>query len=188
MPCETASWTAGRIMFFSSSPSSPPSPQCGFRPSTAIFGVSTPKSLSSDFFISFSLLTIFSFVIAVGTAFKGMCPVTTPTLRVSLTIIMQTSSTPNSFSRYSVCPVNPKPSFAIALLLKGAVTSTSISPFFMSVTACSNAIIADFADSGVDCPGSTYTLSGKQLTMFTLFGCTSFAEVMTLVFTGLSRL
>ena len=68
-------------------------------------GLSMPKSRWSDSFINLSLPTIFSDEMLEATSFNLMCPVTTATFRMLLTMIMATSFTPNSFSRYSVWPV-----------------------------------------------------------------------------------
>ena len=95
---------AGMMISCSSLPSKPPSPLWGLRLRTAIFGLSTPKSRSSEDFISRSLLRIFSWVMLPATSFRGMWPVTTPTLSESLTISIVMSLTPKAFCRYSVWP------------------------------------------------------------------------------------
>ena len=49
------------------------------------------------------------------------------------------------------------------------IESGDKSGLLATATALSSEVIAAFADSGVDCPGSTKTFSGRQFTMFTLF-------------------
>ena len=117
-----------------------------------------------------------------------MWPVTTPTFSCGLTMNIATSLTPKAFWRYSVWPVSPNPCADIARLLMGAVTSTSTSPAFRSSTAASSDLMAAWADSGVDCPGSAKTFSGRQFTMLMRRGFASFALETTCVSTGLARL
>ena len=165
----------------SSVPRRPPSPLWGLRLSTAMRGMSMPKSSFSEVFIRRSLLSILSLLMERGTSLRGMWPVTTPRRSLWLVISMVTSETPNCFCRYSVCPGKPKPSPDMAFLLMGPVTRASINPSFMSDTARARAVIAAFADSGVACPGSANTLSGRQLSILIRLGLASAAFVITLV-------
>ena len=165
----------------SSLPRSPLSPPCGLRPSTPMRGLSMPKSCSRDALMRRSLLSIFSVVMAPGTSLSGMCPVTTPTLRRCEIMNMVTSLTPKAFSRYSVWPWKPKPASTTDFLFMGPVTSTSMSPFLRSSTARSRHVIAACAESAVAPPGSANTFSGRQLRIFTRFGCASPGLLITLV-------
>ena len=142
MPSSLARLMAGIITLCSSSPKSPPSPLCGFRLSTPIVGLSMLKSLSREAFIRRSLERIFSSVIFDGTSFKGICPVTTPSLMRSEIISMVTSFTPKLLCRNSVWPGNLNPCPDIDFLLIGPVTSTSTAPSLTSLTAVSRALIA----------------------------------------------
>ncbi|MPM30263.1 hypothetical protein SDC9_76811 [bioreactor metagenome] len=144
----------GLIISFSSLPNRPLSPEWGLSERTAIFGLSTAKSLLSDSDISMILFSISSPVIEAGTSSIGRWLVTNPIFSSSDTIIISEPELPNSFVRYSVWPGNAKPSLDTDDLLNGAVTNTSINPAFRSLTEASSDRIAAFAPSGVSLPGS----------------------------------
>ncbi|MNI41605.1 hypothetical protein D3C73_958620 [compost metagenome] len=171
---------AGLIISASSEPNKPLSLACGFKPNTAIFGFSIQKSFFKLSLISFNLLVIFSLVIAAGTSFTGIWPVTTPTRRPSQIRNISTSLLPLFSCRYSVWLGKANVSDWILCLLIGAVTRASISPFTRSAVARSNDKSAYLPPVGVTWPSSIFTSSSQQLIMFALFACAWLAWLITL--------
>ena len=156
---------AGSMISFSSIPIVPPSPECGFSPRTAIFGLSMEKSSFRQLFICFTWSIILCFVIVSATFASGIWCVETATFKSSVTKNINPLAA-NFFSKYSVCPVYGKPCFIISSLLIGAVTSTSISPFIRAFVAASSESIASLVDSSVGVPNFTSISSLRRLTMF----------------------
>ena len=104
MPSLHACRMAGMMHSISSRPSTPPSPACGLRPSTAILGRSTPKSRLSEPAMVRSRSPMRSVVTPLGTSQMGMWPVTRPTRRLSATIIIVWEGAPTRSAINSVWP------------------------------------------------------------------------------------
>ena len=188
MPLSASSCMAGLMISCSSVPSSPSSPACGFRESTAIRGAPMPKSCFRERLKITSFSCINSLVMADAISLTGICPVTNATRKSSfIRIIKAFLPSPNFSSIYSVCPGKENSSDWMVCLLIGAVTMTSISPALYSSIAFSKAPRAALPASESGLENSTFTSSSVQFTTLKRSGAASDAEFTILKLVGKSN-
>ena len=166
IPAARAMAMAGAMTAVSSCPRCPPSPACGFKPSTAIRGLAIPKRVRKLPSRICSVCNKPSCVMASGTARSGRCVVANATRKVSATSSITTGqafpvASANSSAKNSVWPVNGMPASAMTDFCTGAVTMAATSPAAAASAAARSMARTAGALRESSCPGTTCAATGK---------------------------
>src|SRR6185503_4158487 len=155
MPFARAAAMAGRITRCSSSPKSPSSPACGFRPSTATARFGPHPKFRSAAAANSSVRVSGATASASGTSRSARWTVARRIRNAPPTKSIFVSGTPASAPRNSVWPGCGYPAARSAIFEIGAVTIPSARPASARPAATSIARAAERPDAAVGAPGST---------------------------------